>query len=31
MGVPIGLQLVAPRFEDERLMEALKIVEQALT
>lgn len=30
VGVPIGLQLVAPRYEDERLMAALKVVERAL-
>lgn len=27
VGCPIGLQVVAPRNEDERLMEALKVIE----
>lgn len=30
MGCPIGLQVVAPRNEDERLMEALKVIERVL-
>lgn len=27
VGCPIGLQVVAPRNEDERLMEALEVIE----
>ena len=30
VGCPIGLQVVAPRNEDERLMEALKVIERVL-
>jgi len=30
VGCPIGLQVVAPRNEDERLMEALKVIEGIL-
>jgi hypothetical protein len=30
VGCPIGLQVVAPRNEDERLMEALKVIEGVL-
>jgi hypothetical protein len=30
VGCPIGLQVVAPRNEDERLMEALKAIEKVL-
>lgn len=30
VGAPIGLQLVGERYQDERLMEALNLVDQVL-
>jgi Asp-tRNA(Asn)/Glu-tRNA(Gln) amidotransferase A subunit family amidase len=30
IGCPIGLQVVAPKYEDERLMAALKIIDRVL-